>query len=175
MSFLEIRNKIVQGLSEYLECPVVLNNQQNPEQNPPYVYYSAYPYNPEMGELGDYSTEQEGDTYIERRRTEPSCSFSFTVCSVDREENGEYISGEDEACFLAVKAAGWFEHVGYDFFSGMGVTVIDASTVQERSTLLVDEEARRYGFDVRIRYPHEESRNISTIEKAVTKKGESNE
>ena len=57
----------------------------------------------------------------------------------------------------------------------MGVTVIDASTVQERSTLLVDEEARRYGFDVRIRYPHKESRNISTIEKAVTKKGDNNE
>ena len=57
--------------------PVVLNNQQNPEQNPPYVFYSAYPYNPEMGELGDYSTEQEGDTCVERRRTEPSCSFSL--------------------------------------------------------------------------------------------------
>lgn len=52
MNFLDIRNRIVQGLSEYLDCPVVLNNQQNPEQDPPYVFYSALPYNPEAGNWG---------------------------------------------------------------------------------------------------------------------------
>lgn len=175
MNFLEIRNRIVQGLSEHLGCPVVLNNQQNPEQDPPYVFYSVLPYNPEAGELGNYRTEQDGDTYTEYRREEPSCSFSFTVCSVDREVGDEYILGEDEACFLAMKAAGWFDHVGYDFFAGMGVTVIDVSTVQDRSTLLVDEEARRYGFDARIRYAHEEARKVSVIENVVTKKGENDE
>lgn len=171
MNVIALRNQIIQGLSEYLECPVVLNNQQNPEQDPPYVFYSMTPFSPE-NELGDYRTEQNENTCMEYRRVEPSCSFSFTVCSVDREAEETYILGEDEACFLAVKAVGWFEHVGYDFLSRMGVTVIDVSAVQERSTLLVDEEARRYGFDVRIRYVKEDVREIGTIEQVATKKGE---
>ena len=171
MNFIEIRNRIVQELSEYLGCPVELNNQQNPEQNPPYVFYSMMPFNPE-NELGDYRTERNENACVEYRRVEPSCSFSFMVCSMDRDIGETYILGEDEACFLAVKTVGWFEHVGYDFLSRMGVTVIDVSAVQERSTLLVDEEVRRYGFDVRIRYVKEDAREIGTIENVVTKKGE---
>ena len=50
--------------------------------------------------------------------------------------------------------------------------VIDVSAIQERSSLLVDEEARRYGFDVRIRYVKEDVREIGTIEQVATKKGE---
>ena len=171
MNVIALRNQIIQGLSEYLECPVVLNNQQNPEQDPPYVFYSMTPFSPE-NEFGDYRTEQEDGTCVEYRRIEPSCSFSFTVCSVDREEKETYILGEDEACFLVAKAAGWFEHVGYDFFFRIGVTGIDVSAIQERSSLLVDEEARRYGFDVRIRYVKEDVREIGTIEQVATKKGE---
>ena len=40
---------------------------------------------------------------------------------------------------------------------------------------MVDEEARRYGFDVRIRYVRTDTRKIGTIEHVVTKKGDSNE
>lgn len=87
----------------------------------------------------------------------------------------KYVLGEDEAFRFADKAAGWFLHAGYDTIAGMGITVDDVSAVQDRSTLMVDEEARRYGFDIRIRYVRTDTRKIGTIEHVVTKKGDSNE
>lgn len=174
MNFLEIRNRIIQCLSEYLQCSIMLNNQQNPEAEYPYLFYSAAPYTPEGGQ-GDYQLEKLADGYLEKRTGEASCTFSFTCCSTDREVGNEYVLGEDEAFRFADKAAGWFLHAGYDTIAGMGITVDDVSAVQDRSTLMVDEEARRYGFDVRIRYVRTDTRKIGTIEHVVTKKGDSNE
>ena len=82
------------------------------------------------------------------------------------------VLGEDEALELAETALGWFLHVGYDRLSGLGVTVVDASNVQERSFLQVDEEARRYGFDVSIRYVRTDIRAIATIAGVTTRKKE---
>ena len=119
--------------------------------------------------------EKLDDGYLEKRTGEASCTFSFTCCSTDREVGNEYVLGEDEAFRFADKAAGWFLHAGYDTIAGMGITVDDVSAVQDRSTLMVDEEARRYGFDIRIRYVRTDTRKIGTIEHVVTKKGDSNE
>ena len=77
MNFLEIRNRIIQCLSEYLQCPIMLNNQQNPEAEYPYLFYSAAPYTPEGGQ-GDYQLEKLDDGYLEKRTGEASCTFSFT-------------------------------------------------------------------------------------------------
>ena len=70
MNFLEIRNRIIQCLSEYLQCPIMLNNQQNPEAEYPYLFYSAAPYTPEGGQ-GDYQLEKLDDGYLEKRTGEP--------------------------------------------------------------------------------------------------------
>lgn len=171
MIFRELRNAVVKDLSQYLKIPVVLSSQVNPEQEYPFMIYSATaPYIPENG-LGEFRQIRDPDGRIlEERREQPTCTFSFTACSMNREE--PWILGEDEALELAESALGWFRHVGYDRLSGIGVTVVDASNVQERSFLQVDEEARRYGFDVTIRYVRRDTRVVGTIACVTTRKKE---
>lgn len=179
MSFRDVRHYIVKGLSGYMKIPVCLSSQVQPEQEYPFVVYSTtVPYIPDGG-LGDISlAPAEDGAVFEERREQPTCTMSFTICSGDRSVDGRYTSGEDEALDLAEKAQGWFLHTGYDHLSGNGVTVVDVSGVQERSSLQVDEEARRYGFDVSIRYVRIDRRMVGSVESvaairrvAVTGKG----
>lgn len=174
MTFREVRHEIISGLHSYMKIPVNLSSQVGPEPDPPFVFYSCTsPYIPD-DTLGDYETVRNEDgTTTKIRREQATCTMSFTVCSVNRMENGRGILGEDEALDLAEKAAGWFIHSGYAHTSGKGITIVDVSSVQERSFLQVDEEVRRYGFDVTIRYVREDEQKIGTIESVmVFEKGE---
>ena len=85
------------------------------------------------------------------------------------------IYGDDESMELAERAQGWFLHSGYDYISAIGITIIDVTNVQNRETLLVDEEANRYGFDVTIRYVRQDTREIQPIEKIKIEGGKRNE
>ena len=172
MTIKELRNLITAGLSAYLGIPVVLANQVNPEQDFPFVVYSVTAaYIPDNG-LGNYSSELLEDAFLETRQEEPTCTMSFTVCSVNRTTNAGYVLGDDEALELAEKASGWFLHAGYEYQSVNGITIVDVSDVQARPVLMVDEEARRQGFDVTIRYIRRDVRTIQTIEDVIVKKGE---
>lgn len=117
------------------------------------------------GGLGDI-TEKEVEGGMEVTRMEmPSATFSFTFCSQDRTgPEGKPISGADEAEPLASRAAGYFLHAGYDDFLRLGIAVVEVGQTQDRTVLLVDEAARRVGFDVRIRYTRQDTRLVSTVE-----------
>lgn len=165
MTFVQIRNKLISLLWDYLGRPVILSDQVQPELDFPYGIYSiTTPYAPN-GELGDYTTaETEGGVEITRMEM-PSATFSFTFCSMNRiGENGEQINGADEAEELAQKAIGFFLHVGYDEISQLGITIVDVGQAQNRTTLVIDEAARRVGFDVRIRYTRLDARKTSVVE-----------
>lgn len=176
MMYKDVRNHVVAGLGDYLKVPVCLSSQTGPEPDYPFVVYSSTaPYLPENG-LGEISHLPDGmKTLAERRKEEPMCTISFTVCSKNRKnQKTGYILGDDEALELAEKAQGWFLHTGYEYISGKGLTVVDVSNVQERSFLQVDEEARRYGFDVMLRYVRTDERTVGTVGGAsAAGKGES--
>ena len=174
MTFKEVRHAIICGLHDYMKVPVVLSSQVGPEQEPPFILYSATaPYIPDDG-IGDYETiPDENENNIVIRREQATCTMSFTICSMNRNTNDGYVLGEDEALDLAEQAEGWFLHAGYEQISASGITVVDVSNVQERSFLQVDEEARRYGFDVTIRYVRADRREIGTIaDVSIIEKGE---
>ena len=174
MTFVECRNRLIEALSDYLERPVLLSDQVQPEEMPPYIVYSVTAdYIPDGG-LGDYSYQETGDgeesRFEEVRAEQPTASMSFTACSVNRWEDdgaGErrYIFGEDEAQELAAQAQGFFIHAGEDEITASGFVVVDVLNAANRSALVLDEMARRYGFDVRLRYRRTDSRSISTVEK----------
>ena len=128
------------------------------------IYTVTAPYVSDGG-LGDI-TESEVEGGVEVTRMEmPSATFSFTFCSQDRDDpEGNPISGADEAETLASRAAGYFLHAGYDDFLRLGIAVVEVSQTQDRTVLLVDEAARRVGFDVRIRYTRQDTRLVSTVE-----------
>ncbi len=166
-----LRNQIVKLLWSYLKIPVILSDQAQPEAVPPFCIYSVTSPYSGGGELGDITNRDAEDPMelLEDRTEMPSATFSFTLCSENRvEDDGEEISGADEAEELADKAVGYFKQVGYDDFARLGICIVDVGAVQDRSTLMVDEESRRKGFDVRIRYTRTDTRTIQTVQHTTT-------
>ena len=80
MTFVEVRNKLIAHLWEYLGCPVVLSNQVQPEAEMPFgIYTVTAPYVSDGG-LGDI-TEKEveggrgGTPGLQGGRLFPSCGI----------------------------------------------------------------------------------------------------
>lgn len=155
MTFRELRNTVIRLLHEALNVPVILSDDVQPEEEYPYIIYTmTSPHS--SARFGDHSKRIEdfpdGPQVIDRRKAHAEAVFSFTVCSANREADGAWISGEDEAEDLTERAVGWFLHGGYIPLMLAGITVRDIMDVGNRSFLGIDEIPRQYGFDVRIGY-----------------------
>lgn len=175
MTFVEKRNALVLALSEYVGCPVLLANQVQPEEDPPYIVWAMLSdYTPDRS-LGHYSTEDAGEGYALSVRTEqPTTTLSFTACSINRSGFGEdgqpfYVLGADEAQELAGKAQSFFLHGGRYSIEKAGFTVVEVTNAAPRDALELDEMGRRFGFDVRLRYVRTDAEKVTTIDGAVTK------
>ena len=70
---------------------------------------------------------------------------------------------------MSKKAVGHLLHGAYHDLADKGIVIAEITNVGNRTTLIVDEAARRYGFDVRIRYTKADERLDSVIETAVLK------
>ena len=178
MNFVAVRNTITKRLESYLGIPVKLSDQFSPvpEANPFCFYSVTTPYAP-AGEQGNYSEDSiPGSTEITiTRREQPSATFSFVFCSFNRWSKSDdgadtepYIYGEDEALTLAEKAQGFFLHTERERLSNLGIVIMDVTNATNRTALVVDEAARRYGFDVRVRYTRTDTRTEETVGGANT-------
>ena len=102
-----------------------------------------------------------GCPVILSNQVQPEAEPPFCIYTV----TGSAVNGEDEAWAVADKAISYFKHAGQDDFLALGVAVVDVGQAQDRTTLLVDEAARRVGFDVQIRYTRIDERETASIEK----------
>ena len=173
MNFRELRNRLISSLWDYIGCPVILSNQVQPEAEPPFCIYTVTaPYIPDGG-MGDYEIADVAEGVKISRMEMPSATFSFTFCSQNRTaENG---SPSSRRAWIEIQRQGqrhparhvasYFKHAGQDDFLALGVAVVDVGQAQDRTTLLVDEAARRVGFDVQIRYTRIDERETASIEK----------
>lgn len=144
---LTLRNVVARGLYAYLQRPVVLSDQVVSESDMPYIYYqTVQPYMP----LGGSEITYDGEALARTEQVETT--ISYVVCSADREQDFSPIRGDDEALALADRMLGWFGHVGRDWLRQRGIVVVALGNVQNRTAIEVDEVARRYGFDIRLRY-----------------------
>lgn len=175
MTFVEKRNALVLALAEYVGRPVLLANQVQPEEAPPYIVWAVLSdYTPD-GSLGHYSMEDAGEGYaLSVRSEQPTATLSFTACSINRKETGKdgepfYVLGADEAQELAGKAQGFFLHGGRYSIQKAGFVVVEVTNATPRDALELDEMGRRFGFDVRLRYVRTDAEKVTTIDGAVTK------
>ena len=96
MKSADVRDKVVQGLHQYLDLPVILSDQVSPESEMPYIVYSVTsPYIP-GGTLGHYGNKiDENGNIIQVRSEQAGMTMSFTVSSQNRiAENGNNIFGK---------------------------------------------------------------------------------
>jgi len=172
----DVRNPIVQGLSDYLAVPVVLSEQTTPwpkniqtgDYLPAFGYYATInPYIPGWGS-GNIERRTTPDGGIELVRTvEPTATLSFTFCAENRQGDDGPIFGEDEAMSLALKAIGWFEYVGRTQLSAQGIAVLTIENAASRTFLAIDDMVYRWGFDVEVRYTHIDVRRTGAIDENI--------
>lgn len=175
MTFVEKRNALIAAMSAALGHPVILDSQVQPEAEPPFVVYSVTTdYIPD-GSLGHYSREagKGEDDVVVVRAEQPTATFSFTACSinrtVDKDGSQVYILGADEALELATLAQGFFLHTGRQQIARAGFVVVEVSGASNRDALELDEMGRRFGFDVRLRYTREDRVSVGAIENVTAK------
>lgn len=91
-------------------------------------------------------------------------ALSFTACSMNRVgQDGAQVMGDDEAMDLADRAQGFFLFTGRQLLADRGIVVVSVENTQPRSALDVDEVARRYGFDILVRYERTDTRTVQTM------------
>ncbi len=168
MTFVQARNAIIDGLEAHLRCPVVLSDQIGDMPEFPYCYYSVLTpraSNHVFGLIGVQGSEKEG---FKRLRSEPvTATMSFTFCGQNRKtEDGDYVSGEDEALELSEKARGFFLLNGHNIVTEYGdVVVNNVGSVVNRTGFVVEDTIRRYGFDIRLSYVRTDEMPTVTIKK----------
>lgn len=162
----DIRNKIIEKMTDMLGVPVIQSNQT--EDRPPYPFlaYTIISSNtPERG-TGNYLQETIPSTSAnfqkdikEILQLQPQFLISFTA----------YAEKDFDATELARKVYDLLKFQLYYFLRSIDVTVIEIKNFGNRSVLEVDEYERRCGFDVRCRTSYKIERIVETVEKVVTK------
>lgn len=162
MTFTQVRNHLIAKLEKYLGCPIILSEQISEQLEYPYCYYSVL------------SPRNSARTFALREllkgnilvRSEPvTATMSFTFCSQDRLIDDRYIFGEDEALEFAEKALNFFLLNSHELHTpGGNIVVRIISDISNRSSFLVENTVRRYGFDVKLAYTRTDTTEGAAIE-----------
>lgn len=156
---IKARNIIISGLAAATGVAVRLSDEQDPEDEPPYAYYSIVTPYASTGEFGSHIRKvvkdaEDGKKYIHDYRYEhPEMVLSFNFCSANRQlDDGTSINGENEAMSFAMKGVAWFKNEGAAALSASHLVVLQITNCASRSGILADEYIRRWGFDAAVRY-----------------------
>ena len=147
-----LRLKVVKGLKDYLQVPVIRGNQ-NAEPPPyPYIAFTVTTLSSEnKGTYGEY------DDGIDRKPTTQTWSISALS------------DNENEALTLAGKAHDWLDHIGRTYLSDNHIIIQSVTSVTSRDNVLTIEYEYKKGFDV-VFWLYDEIENpidiIGTIETA---------
>ena len=159
MTFLQVRDAFVNRLGAALGRSVILHDQTIVEsEDYPIIYYQPLiPWMPRSGANRKYTAT--ADSLAEKREELTEATISLSVVSYSRElPDGGYIFGEDEALEWAERAMSYLIFRGREELQADGIAVMEVTNVQNRSAVLVDDVARQYGFDVRLRYRRTDTR-----------------
>ena len=126
-----LRLKVVKGLKDYLQAPVIRGNQNAEPPDYPYVVYTVTTLSSEnKGTYGEY------DDGIDRKPVTQTWSISALS------------DNENEALTLAGKARDWLDHVGSVYLSDNHIIVQSVTNVTSRDNILTIEYEYKKGFDV---------------------------
>ena len=168
---IRVRNIVIAKLAATTGLVISLSDEQEPEAEPPYGYYSIITPYASTGEFGSHIRQVEtdpdsGERYIcEVRYEHPEMLLSLNFCSKSRKTpDGRMINGENEAMQYAMKAVGWLKHAGAAELSLEEIVVLRTSNCSSRSGIVGDEYVRRWGFDVALRYKSMTVNNVGIAE-----------
>lgn len=165
MTFVQARNAIVSALEKHIGCPVSLSDDIADEPKYPYCYYSVLTPRASGHSFGLHEVIETKNEKRRIRSEQTAATLSFTFCSMNRETETGFIFGEDEALNLSEKAQGFFLLNAHNISTEYGDIVIDkVGDAQPRSSFLVEDMVRRYGFDIKFSYVRTDEMTTRVIE-----------
>lgn len=145
-------SEIIDMLSAEVGSPVILTNQAAPR--PPYPYIGVtetIPFQP-----GPRSIKNVPEPTDIKQVASQQATMTLSVTA--------YGSDFADTMELAQKAYDWFSFTGYRALKDAGYVVESLGAVDNRDTLIVDDYERRRGFDVTIRFVHQQERIVEEID-----------
>ncbi len=148
INYENIRNKIVSGLYEYMQTPIVPADQANRKPVYPYVSYKF---------VSLYIPEPGFKAQDEQLIASPNPDFALDIKQISSDQPNMVLSftaiskSDIESAGVASEVRDWFSIHGYDFLKEQNIVVVESTTATDRTGLMIDDYERRYGFDVRLR------------------------
>lgn len=125
-----IRTTIAKGLREYLGCPIIRSNQNEPSPSYPYGSYTVITLMSEnKGTYGEYEDGKARKAFTQ--------TWSITFQSDDN----------SESVTLACKAREWLDYVGKEYLNNNDVIIQSVGGIHNRDNFLTIEYEYRNGFD----------------------------
>lgn len=152
MKLKQIRNEVVAALHAHMNIPVIPDYEDAQIPPYPYITYSNTNSHNLIGQdTITYEENEDGLNMVYDNQNEPSFSFTF------------YSNVMDEANDGCEKMRQFFSRLGRAALSGKGIVVVEVSSGQNRSVVMIDHYVRRWGLDVRFRYNDRSSQTIQTM------------
>jgi hypothetical protein len=145
-------SEIIDMLSADVGFPVILTNQAAPR--PPYPYIGVtetIPFQP-----GPRSLENVPEPIDIKQVASQQATMTLSVTA--------YGSNFATTMELSQKAHDWFSFTGYQALKEAGYVVASIGGIDNRDTLVVDDYERRRGFDVTLRFVHQQERIVEEID-----------
>lgn len=161
MNVKELRAVLIPAIKKHCGAPIIMADQMGERPEVPHATYKlTTPYGKAVGQAEETGVVINGE-YKLQRLSDYKTTISFTAYAMD----------DDDSVTLAQKIYDWFSFAGVDVLQSIGVAVADQTDIINRDAFVIEDYERRNGFDVILRVPHQQLKDIEWIDVAVITEG----
>lgn len=161
MNVKELRAVLIPAIKKHCGAPIIMADQMGERPKVPHATYKlTTPYGKAVGQAEETGVVINGE-YKLQRLSDYKTTISFTAYAMD----------DDDSVALAQKIYDWFSFAGIDVLQSIGVAVADQTDIINRDAFVIEDYERRNGFDVILRIPHQQLKDIEWIDSAVITEG----
>ncbi|HFJ9472608.1 TPA: hypothetical protein ACGW3J_005313 [Bacillus paranthracis] len=161
MNVKELRAVLIPAIKNHCGAPIIMADQMGERPEVPHATYKlTTPYGKAVGQAEETGVVINGE-YKLQRLSDYKTTISFTA----------YAMEDDDSVTLAQKIYDWFSFAGVDVLQSIGVAVADQTDIINRDAFVIEDYERRNGFDVILRVPHQQLKDIEWIDVAVITEG----
>lgn len=154
MSIKDFKDVLIPEIKRHVNVPVIEADQiGDPPDGPHVVFKITMRYGKDRGQADERGITLP-DSLVLSRVESFKRVISFTAYDMDN----------DSSIDLAQKVHDWFSFVGYDFLSSKNMVLVEATSVQNRDSFVLEDYERQNGFDVTLRLTRELQQVVEYIE-----------
>ncbi|PEJ40065.1 hypothetical protein MNO09_17485 [Bacillus sp. N5-665] len=161
MNVKELRAVLIPAINKHCAAPIIMADQMGERPKVPHATYKfTTVHGKAVGQAEETGVVINGE-YKLQRLSDYKTTISFTSYAMD----------DDDSVVLAQEIYDWFSFAGADVLQSIGVAVANQTDVINRDAFVIEDYERRNGFDVILRVPHQQLKDIESIDTAEITEG----